>query len=159
MGFCSCFSPALYEKAIVKRTNQKKVFHKKRYQKVRPIIGVIITSLIVLLIVFFYIFSKSAIFGRSTRACLSASNESVQWDTPAHFTFKGETYIYKCTSSELPDGYNYAGKTTSDLFSESNIDGVVYIDDKNPDDAYFQWTDWNESVDGPEPYLYFTIEQ
>lgn len=129
--------------------NLKKLIREKQYKKI---------ALIVFLIVSFWII-YFAIYKQNDRHHLPPSNESVQWDAPAHFTFKGNTYLYRYSSYELPEGYIYAGKTNSLPFSESNVDGIVFLNEENLDIAYFRWNTWNKMVDGPEPYLCFTIEK
>jgi hypothetical protein len=93
----------------------------------------------------------------SIRTALPADEPS-QWAAPAHFSFQGNTYFYRgSTVYELPEGCQYAGETTREPFSDSNIDGAVFADAENPENVYFRWPTW-ETTDGPEPFLCFRID-
>lgn len=79
---------------------------------------------------------------------------------PAHFYFGGNLYSY---SGEvvftLPENYKLVGeiKNVGDSFTgldfEGNVDGYVYMNESDKTIAYFRWMEWDESIDGKEPYL------
>ena len=81
-------------------------------------------------------------------------------DAPAHFYYRGSLYSF---SGEivfsLPEDFELVSeiKNVGDSFSgvdfEGNVDGYVYMSESNNSIAYFQWKNWDEAVDGKEPYL------
>ena len=87
---------------------------------------------------------------------------------PAHFYLNGNGYFYHGKLVyELPPEYEYIGDVINvgDTFSnsrkdfEGNVDGHIYMSGSDVTIAYFQWKDWDDEVDGKEPYLILEIER
>lgn len=83
---------------------------------------------------------------------------------PANFYLDGQCYVYNgILSYELPEGYAYYGRihNVGSIFTgkdmEGNVDGAVYLNDERPKTAYFQWDEWDDTVSGPEPFLFFQV--
>lgn len=81
-------------------------------------------------------------------------------DAPAYFYYQG--YFYSFSGEivfSLPDGFeliseiNDVGDSFSGVDFEGNVDGYAYMSDSNKAIAYFKWKEWNEAIDGQEPYL------
>ena len=81
-------------------------------------------------------------------------------DAPAHFYFNGDLYSFsgKLIYS-LPGDFEFVSevKNVGDSYTgvdfEGNVDGYIYMSESDKTIAYFQWKEWNEAIDGKEPYL------
>ena len=88
-------------------------------------------------------------------------------EAPVHFYFEGNLYSYSGDLVySLPEGFQFVRevKNVGDSFSgvdfEGNADGSVFMSEVDRTVAYFRWKEWNEIIDGPEPYLVlYCIEQ
>ena len=87
-------------------------------------------------------------------------------DAPAHFYYGGNLYLYSGqVVYSLPDDFEFAGevKNVGDSFTgvdfEGNVDGYVFISETDQAIIYFQWKEWDESVDGEEPYLALILNE
>lgn len=97
----------------------------------------------------------------------SSDISSSPGEAPVHFYFEGNLYSYSGDLVySLPEGFQFVRKVKNvgDSFSgvdfEGNADGSVFMNESDKTVAYFRWKKWNETIDGPEPYLVlYCIEQ
>lgn len=87
-------------------------------------------------------------------------DKPIDMNAPVHFYLDGKVYCYHGEITKaLPEGYEYIGeiKNVGDTFSgkdfEGNADGKIYMNGAVADIAYFSWAEWNETADGPAPFL------
>lgn len=107
-----------------------------------------------MLIVFLIIYDKLQI------------DDSQNWLAPAHFYYNGNLYMFRGhTTYMLPNGFEFSSATNNvknaftGLDFDGNVDGYVYMNEKETEIAYFRWKNWDEAVDGKEPYLLFYREE
>ena len=69
-------------------------------------------------------------------------------------------YVYNGhLSYVLPDGFEYVGdiinvgNLLTGLDFEGNCDGHIYMSKSDQSLVYFCWEEWDEEIDGKEPYL------
>lgn len=79
---------------------------------------------------------------------------------PVHFFLDGYMYVYNGhLSYVLPDGFEYVGdiinvgNLLTGLDFEGNCDGHIYMSKSDQSLVYFCWEEWDEEIDGKEPYL------
>lgn len=85
---------------------------------------------------------------------------------PAHFYFEGNLYSFsgKLVYS-LPEEFKFISevKNVGDSFTgidfEGNVDGYIFMNESDKTIAYFQWKEWNEEIDGQEPYLVLVLTE
>lgn len=85
---------------------------------------------------------------------------------PAHFYFEGNLYSF---SGELvyslPEEFKFVSEVNNvgDSFTgidfEGNVDGYIFMSESDKTVAYFQWKEWNEAIDGQEPYLVLALTE
>lgn len=93
-------------------------------------------------------------------------NPSLPSSAPAHFYFENKVYVYHGhTVKSLPDNFEFVGKVNNvgESFTgvdfDGNVDGCIYMNKTDRSIAYFQWDEWDESIDGQEPYLVLVLEK
>ena len=78
---------------------------------------------------------------------------------PACVYYDGNIYSHQGEAIySLPENAEIIGETNnvgSDMKSDldSTVDGYVYINPNDSSSLIFRWKNWDESIDGKEPYL------
>lgn len=87
-------------------------------------------------------------------------------EAPAHFYYDGNLYLFSGeTVYSLPKNFklvsevNNVGNSYTNVDFDGNVDGYIFMSEFDKSIAYFQWKEWNESVDGKEPYLVLVLKK
>ena len=90
---------------------------------------------------------------------------------PLYFYYHGNAYVYRGkVVYSLPSEFKLVGQinnvaggncgiTLSNSDFDGNADGYLYFDAENPEVAYFQWNEWDETSSGREPYLICILQE
>lgn len=85
---------------------------------------------------------------------------------PAHFYYGGNCYHYAGDLVyTLPEGcellgeVNNVGDSFTGIDMDGNVDGYIFADKSDASVFYFQWKEWNEAVDGREPFLILMMDE
>ena len=91
---------------------------------------------------------------------LRSRNELEVYALPVHLYYDESLYFYDGhVVYILPKGVELIGETnnignaTKERNFDGNEDGYVYKNLEENEILYFRWKEWDESVDGKEPYL------